>query len=109
MCGALAREQFAKSDAWKRARPGFVPALEALPGLSMGNGVYAGDYLQNDDDGYDDGDHDDCDGDTCKCAACWRKHSRGTCELIFKGIPYVPDYRFGTKCAASSPFACLCA
>ena len=29
------REVYAKSDAWKRALPGFVPALERLPGVGV--------------------------------------------------------------------------
>ena len=107
MCGGPNREHYAKSDAWKRALPGFVPALEALPGLSREEGVYAldsvyatGPYLQN---------NDDDDGETRECAACLRMHSRATCELVFRGVPYEPDYRFGTKCAARSPFAGHCA
>ena len=92
-----------KSDAWKRAVPGFVPALEALPGVSIAGGidtgtsVYAAEpYLQN---------NDDDDGGMRECTACERLHSRATVELVFKGVPHEPDYRFGTKCAAwHSPF-----
>lgn len=98
LCGGPHRENYAKSDAWKRALPGFVPALEALPGLFVEEGICAGDllyatepYLQN---------NDDDEGDDRECAACERLHSKATVQLVFRGVPYEPDYRFGTKCAA---------
>ncbi len=90
MCGNHHREHYAKSDAWKRAVPGFVPALEHLPGLSVAEGHYEpslnAHYGEDDEDG------------VRECAACERLHSRATVELFFKGRPYWPDYKYGTKC-----------
>ncbi|EIE26346.1 hypothetical protein COCSUDRAFT_64448 [Coccomyxa subellipsoidea C-169] len=86
------REHYAKSDAWKRAVPGFVPALEHLPGLSVAEGHYEpslnAHYGEDDEDG------------VRECAACERLHSRATVELFFKGRPYWPDYKYGTKSLA---------
>lgn len=88
-CDLLCREHHVKSEAWKRAAPGFVPALERLPGLSWGQGHYEGEV--------DDG------GEVRECAACERLHSHATVELTFKGRPYWPEYEYGTKCAPA-PF-----
>lgn len=85
----LSREHFAKSDAWKRAVPGFVPAVERLPGLSMDQGHY--------DISLNPGLEEDDPGEVRECAACERLHSRATVELTFKGRPYWPDYKYGTK------------
>ncbi len=87
-CSSI-REHFAKSDAWKRALPGFVPALERLPGLSMDQGHY--------DISLNPGLEEDDPGEVRECAACERLHSRATMELTFKGRPYWPDYKYGTK------------
>ncbi|CAL8466622.1 g6158 [Coccomyxa elongata] len=86
------REHFAKSDAWKRALPGFIPAVERLPGLSMYQGRY--------DVSLNPGLEEDDPGEVRECAACERLHSRATMELTFKGRPYWPDYKYGTKSLA---------
>ena len=86
----LRREHFAKSDAWKRAVLGFVPALERLPGLSLSEGHY--------DPSLNPHHEEDDEGGERECAACERLHSRATVELLFKGRPYWPDYKYGTKC-----------
>ncbi|KAK9916753.1 hypothetical protein WJX75_006571 [Coccomyxa subellipsoidea] len=87
------REHYAKSDAWKCAVPGFVPAMERLPGLSVSQGKFdpsLNPHYQEDDD-----------GGVRECAACERLHSRATVELLFKGRPYWPEYKYGTKSLAN--------
>lgn len=79
--------------------PGFVPALERLPGLSVSEGHFDPSLnpLQQEDD----------DDDVRECAACKRLHSRATVELLFKGRPYWPEYKYGTKCAPPPSPRCL--
>jgi hypothetical protein len=107
---------YAKSDAWKRALPGFVPALERLPGVGVTVGAaHDSAYWQPDEAfllGHDDDDRgqDPLEDDARECAACRRLHSRATVELVFRGLPGDPPYLFGTKCAAlrwRGPPACL--
>lgn len=96
------REVYAKSDAWKRALPGFVPALERLPGVNVTVGAaHNSEFWQDQpflqgNEGYED-EEDVLEGDTRECAACKRLHSRATVELLFKGVPGDPPYLFGTK------------
>lgn len=42
-------------------------------------------------------------GEMRECAACERLHSRATMELTFKGRPYWPNYKYGTKCVLPRP------
>lgn len=79
--------------------PGFVPAMERLPGLSVSQGHFdpsLNPHYQEDDD-----------GGVRECAACERLHSRATVELLFKGRPYWPEYKYGIKCAPPPSPRCL--
>jgi hypothetical protein len=86
------RESYAKSDAWKKARRGFIPALERLPGLRVEGGTM-------EDDDYCATDCDDEEDVIRGCAACKRMHTRATAVLTFMGRPYWPDYTRSTKSA----------
>lgn len=86
----LCREIYTKSDAWKRAIPGFITALERLPGCSVElreagraseNHKYSSSLADND---FADVARD--------CAACTRAHTRAGKQLTFKGTAGDPGY-----------------
>ena len=89
------RETYTKSDAWKRAIPGFITALERLPGCSV-QPREAGLGSQN--RRYSSGLADeDFEGIVRECAACTRKHTRAAMQLVLKGRLGDPGYMKGAK------------
>ena len=92
-----ARETYTKSDAWKRAIPGFITALERLPGCSVqpreaGLATRSRRYSSDLAD-------EDFEGTVRECAACTRMHTRAAMQLVLKGKLGDPGYMRGAKCA----------
>ncbi len=89
------REIYTKSDAWKRAIPGFITALERLPGCSV---QPREDGLSSQNRKYSSGlADDDFEGTVRECAACTRKHTRAAMQLVLKGKLGDPGYIRGAK------------
>ena len=84
------REIYTKSDAWKRAIPGFITALERLPGCSV-ELREAGRASENHKYSSALAD-DDLAGVARDCAACTRAHTRAGKQLTFKGTAGDPGY-----------------
>ena len=92
------RETYTKSDAWKRAIPGFITALERLPGCSVQprESGQSGQKARNRRYSNDLAD-EDFEGTARDCAACTRKHSRCAMQIVLKGRLGDPGYIKGTK------------
>jgi hypothetical protein len=92
------RETYTKSDAWKRSIPGFITALERLPGCSVQprESGQSGKKARNRRHSNDLAD-EDFEGTARDCAACTRKHSRCAMQIVLKGRLGDPVYIKGTK------------